>query len=102
MTNCTKKPQNDAVKPKNDAIELISKEDAINVVRKNHYRLQGKGMTEEVLVADLEALPSAQPVDKAYLCDWYINSVAESEPVWTEEHVLELVNDFYVIPKEKR
>lgn len=50
---------------------------------------------------DFRSLPSAQPVDKAYLCDWFINSVG-GEPTWTEEHVLELVNDFYVIPKEKR
>lgn len=59
MSNCTKEAQNDAVKPKNDAIDSISRSDAIAVVRKNHYRLQGKGMTEEVLIADLEALPSA-------------------------------------------
>lgn len=44
---------------------------------------------------------SAQSVDKAYLCDWFINSVG-GEPTWTEEHILELANDFYVIPKEKR
>ena len=42
-------------------IDTISREDAIAVIRKNHYRLQGKGMTEEVLIADLEALPSAEP-----------------------------------------
>ena len=42
--------------------DTISRAKAIAVVRKNHYRLQGKGMTEEVLVADLEALPSAEIV----------------------------------------
>ena len=43
---------------------------------------------------------SAQPVDEAYLIDWYINSVDDSEPVWTEAHIEELMNDFYIIPKE--
>lgn len=37
------------------------------------------------------------------LCDWYINSVCIGDvggaPVWTEEHLEELTNDFYVIPK---
>lgn len=34
------------------------------------------------------------------LCDWYINSVDETEePKWTPEHIDELTNDFYVIPK---
>lgn len=36
------------------------------------------------------------------LCDWYINSVDETEePKWTPEHIDELTNDFYVIPKQK-
>ena len=61
MTNCTKEAQNDVVKTQNDVIDSILRADAIAVIRKNHYRLQGKGMTEEVLIADLEALPSAQP-----------------------------------------
>lgn len=34
------------------------------------------------------------------LTDWYINSVSSDDtPVWTEEHIEELLNDFYVIPK---
>ena len=33
--------------------------------------------------------------------DWYINSVMPNDtPVWTEEHLEELLNDFYVIPKD--
>lgn len=57
----------------------------------------------------ISMLPSAQPdgeyisrqaVTESDLIDWYINSVDESEPVWTEEHIHELFNDFYLIPKE--
>lgn len=43
---------------------------------------------------------SRQSVTESDLIDWYINSVDESEPVWTEEHIHELFNDFYLIPKE--
>lgn len=36
------------------------------------------------------------------LTDWYINSVSSDDtPVWTEEHIEELLNDFYVIPKDQ-
>lgn len=42
-------------------------------------------------------------VDDAYsagtLTDWYISSVDDSEPVWTDAHIEELVRDFYVIPR---
>lgn len=44
-------------------------------------------------------------VDDAYdngtLTDWYITSLVNPEkpPVWTEEHIEELLDDFYVIPK---
>lgn len=38
--------------------------------------------------------------DHATLADWYISSVGNETPVWTEEHIDELLNDFYVIPRE--
>ena len=42
--------------------------------------------------------------DTAYnagtLSDWYISSVDDSGPIWTDAHIDELVNDFYVIPKD--
>ena len=42
-------------------------------------------------------------VDEGYLLDWYISSVSdEDEPVWTEEHIKELYNDFIVIPRKVR
>lgn len=40
-------------------------------------------------------------VGLGYLTDWYITSVSENDkPVWTDEHIEELYNDFYVIPKD--
>ena len=42
--------------------------------------------------------------DEAYdyntIADWYISSVDDKEPIWTDAHLEELLNDFYVIPKE--
>lgn len=39
--------------------------------------------------------------DMDTLYDWFISSVSENDnPVWTEEHLEELLNDFYVIPKD--
>jgi hypothetical protein len=39
-------------------------------------------------------------VDAGYLSDWYISSVGDEPPVWTDAHIDELLNDFIVIPKD--
>lgn len=40
-------------------------------------------------------------MDESTLYDWYVTSVVQKDtPVWTGEHIEELLNDFYVIPKE--
>ena len=53
------------------------------------------GKYEKRLV-DLE-----KAMDKSTLYDWYITSVSlKDEPVWTDSHIEELLNDFYVIPKD--
>lgn len=39
-------------------------------------------------------------VSEWFLQDWYQNSVLETEPVWTDEHITEMVGDFYLIPRE--
>ena len=45
---------------------------------------------------------SGIPVSRGVLFDWYISSVGDEEPVWTEEHLDELFNDFYLIPREEQ
>lgn len=45
---------------------------------------------------------SGIPVSRGVLFDWYISSVGDEEPVWTEEYLDELFNDFYLIPREKQ
>lgn len=37
--------------------------------------------------------------DETTLRDWYISSTDGEPPIWTEEHIAELLRDFYVIPK---
>ena len=40
-------------------------------------------------------------VDEGFLQDWYQNSVLETDtPIWTDEHIAEMVGDFYLIPRE--
>ena len=41
-----------------------------------------------------------QAYDRQTLYDWYISSVCDGDPVWTEEHLDELLNDFLLIPKD--
>ena len=42
-----------------------------------------------------------EAVSAGYLENWYIDRVAsDREPVWTENHIEELIEDFIVIPKE--
>lgn len=49
-----------------------------------------------MILTDIEA----HSMDYATLSDWYIASVGEETPIWTDEHIDELLNDFYVIPKD--
>ena len=49
-------------------------------------------------MADFINLDASYDIDT--LTDWYISSVGSEPPVWTEEHLEELLNDFYVIPKD--
>lgn len=46
-----------------------------------------------------DAHPNA--IDFTYLQNWYQDSVdEEKEPIWTDKHLEELFNDFYLIPKK--
>ena len=43
----------------------------------------------------------ASAIPENVITDWYITSVSQNDlPVWTEEHITELCNDFYLIPKK--
>lgn len=58
----------------------------------------GIGFLEGAVWADEH--PNA--IDMAYLQNWYQDSIDETkEPIWTDKHLEELFNDFYLIPKGK-
>lgn len=40
-----------------------------------------------------------EAIDYRTLFDWYISSVGDEEPVWTEQHIDELFRDYILIPK---
>ncbi len=45
--------------------------------------------------------PTIECVDEGYLQCWYMDSVMpHDEPVWTDKHIEELVQDFYLIVRE--
>lgn len=51
-------------------------------------------------VAEGAKWKQSQGVGLGYLIDWYMASVDETEtPIWTEEHLKELLKDFIIIPK---
>lgn len=47
-----------------------------------------------------EYISKEAAVDAGYLSDWYIASVGDESPVWSDAHIDELLNDFIVIPKD--
>ena len=49
-------------------------------------------------MADFINFDAAYDIDS--LTCWYISSVGAESPVWTDKHIEELLNDFYVIPKD--
>lgn len=47
-----------------------------------------------------DAQIAERSVDLDYLISWYISSIDETvPPIWTDEHLEELLKDFYLIPK---
>ena len=61
-----------------------------------------KKTLNNALAVDAVEVVRKEAVDYGYLADWYIRSVTNDPPVWTEEHIDELFNDFYLIPKDER
>jgi len=41
-----------------------------------------------------------ESVTEGYLSDWYQNLVTNDPPIWTDAHISEVYNDFYLIPRE--
>lgn len=63
-------------------------------------------LTQEEIAAKLEkdmpALLKELSVNFSYLSDWYRASLIDQTepPIWTDGHFEEVINDFYLIPKQ--
>lgn len=55
---------------------------------------------DDIGAIDIKQFVKDVSVSEGYLQDWYQASVDDSPPVWTDDHIEELYNDFYLIPKE--
>lgn len=68
-----------------------------------HIDVDGKSICFDVNSGDVTVcLNCKKTMDFGTLVDWYISSVSPDDtPVWTEEHIEELLNNFYVIPKDQ-
>ena len=72
---------------------IVRLDDTINGFEKDVEELERKWGAESI--EDIE-------VDEGYLGDWYIDSVNNDDPpVWSDEHIAELVGDFHLIPRER-
>ena len=61
----------------------------------------GREFSTSFLLKAFDKVVRGYAVDIGLLTDWYVNSVSKSdEPVWTEKHLEELLDDFYLIPKD--
>lgn len=49
---------------------------------------------------DINKFIEENAVNEGFLSDWYQVSVMDDPPVWTDEHIAEVCEDFYLIPKE--
>lgn len=61
-----------------------------------------KSKKERTVIQMTEYISKQAAVDSGYLSDWYISSVGDEPPVWTDAHIDELLNDFIVIPKDTK
>lgn len=82
----------------------LAKNDSCNFIHSSRercfeYAVYNKLREYEDLEEQGLLLKKEDAVDEGYLYDWYIHSVSDNEPVWTEAHLDELFNDFILIPK---
>ena len=96
-------------------MDLINRQAAIEAIRKSTKKYRGfmemEQYTDDDAIEAVMQVPSAQPdirsiikdmaVDEKYLSQWYQDSVMDDPPYWTDEHIKEVLYDFYLIPKQE-
>lgn len=83
--------------------ELESKELAtdehIRLARWLSELVEARKKIKELELINKGKMSVEDAIDETTLTDWYISSVGSEEPVWTDAHIEELFNDFYLFPK---
>lgn len=88
---------------RNDEIKEAAKEYASTQLGNEHdeYFSVDINMLEAFKAGAKWADEHPDAIDMNYLSCWYQDSVDETqEPIWTDKHIEELFNDFYLIPKD--
>ncbi len=85
--------------------DLIKNFGDIGVIRYGEYKNPFNVISFEIYGEINEKAIS--PVDSSLLHNWYIDSIPEypnnpelNTPVWTEEHIEELIRDYALLPRE--
>ena len=92
----------DEIKTYTDILNLIEK---LQKENKDREQAHMKLYNEFRQYKDWDSIPKDKIRENSWtkgeLEDFYINSVDNTKnPIWTEEHIEELISDFYIIPKE--
>ena len=84
--------------PENYFFILAVSETDKQEIKKYYFNKEQKGC---VVMKQIKDFIMENSVGEGYLSDWYISSVDDAEPpVWTDAHIAEVYNDFYLIPRE--
>lgn len=92
-----------------EAIKILNKFKTIKILYGNTFAMLVEDLEKlqqaiENILADRERLleENKQSISYQTLCDYLINSVNETqEPIWTEAHIEELLNNFIIKWKEE-
>lgn len=79
----------------------MTREEQIRNAADEHFAHSWRGSVKDAFAEGAQwADTHPNAIDFAYLQNWYQDSIDETrEPIWTDKHLEELFNDFYLIPK---
>ena len=92
-------PKCSKCKKKNRKVMMTKRDDAISSAAREHSSNRDNRTSFICGARWADEHPDA--VDMSYLQNWYQDSIDETiEPIWTDKHLEELYEDFYLIPKK--
>lgn len=86
---------------KNKQVMMTKRDSAISAAAREHS--SNRDSRTSFICGARWADGHPDTVDMSYLQNWYQDSIDETkEPIWTDKHLEELFNDFYLIPKKTK